>query len=176
LLKASVFESISKATVDCGYVIATSARKGRERRALKPEEIVKRFGKGAAKIAIVFGCEADGLSNEEIAECDFVARIAASRDYPTLNLSHAVVAILCQVFKAESGKSVFDARPETRKRMLEFFKQDLELVPGIDNRPRVLAAFKAMSSRSLLSEKEARALLAFFGKTKRALKGKAGKQ
>jgi TrmH family RNA methyltransferase len=174
LEKAKICDSLEQALEGCYYSVATSARKGRERKAMPLPELVKRFGKSRAKLGFVFGPEPSGLSNAEIGQCDFVACIPASKPYPVLNLSHAVAVVLSRFFEAPETGKVFDARPETRKRLLRFFKEDLELVPGIDNRPRVFASFKALTSRSRLSEKECRALVAFFGKAGKKLgKGKA---
>lgn len=46
-----------------------------------------------SKTAILFGRESDGLTNEEIAQCDVLLTIPASAVYPTLNLSHAVAIV-----------------------------------------------------------------------------------
>ena len=207
LLKAKQYKTLEGATADCLYSVATSARKGKDRKPLKLPELAEMACRTGKKIALVFGPEPSGLSNSEILECDFVATIPASKSYPVLNLSHAVAVVLSAIFREKEEKSCFDARhgggkpeqaevqalfdsrpetraavradkkpfdarPETRKRMLGFFSECLGLVPGIDNRPRVFAAFRALTSRALLSEKEARALTAFFGKGRIALKGK----
>ncbi len=177
LLKARSFENIEEAVKDCTYSIATSARKGKNRNFLKPVEIAEKFGKSNAKIAIVFGSEPSGLSNEEIAECDFVASIPASAKYPTLNLSHAVCVMLYQLFagnkKAKNAKAEFnDAKPVTKKILLKAFEKDLAMLSSIDDKRNVLASFKALCSRSLLSEKEAKALVAFLSETGKGLQNK----
>ncbi len=176
LENSKICGSLEQALEGCAYSVATSARKGRERKAMPLPELVKRFGKSRAKIAFVFGSEPSGLSNEEIAKCDFVVTIPASKAYPVLNLSHAVAVLLTGFFQAGGKDTVFDAGPETRKRMLQFFKEDLELVPGIDNPKRVYAAFRALTSRARLSEKECRALVAFFGKAGKRLKAEKPKK
>ncbi len=179
LLKAKEFDSIKEAVKDCSYAIATSARKGKNRNFLKPVEIAERFGKSNAKIALVFGSEPSGLSNREIAECDFVASIPASAKYPTLNLSHAVCVMLYQLFaesekKAGNGKKAGfkSAKPTTKKILVKIFEKDLSLLSSIDDKKAVLASFKALCSRSLLSEKEAKALIAFLSETEKSLNKK----
>lgn len=172
LLRAKRFDSIEEATADCSYTIATSAKKGRNKKALSALQIAERFGKSHAKIALVFGPEPSGLTNAEIAECDFIASIAASKSYPTLNLSHAVCVMLYQLFVAGKGigkQLVWDVKPATKKRLLSAFEESLRMLPSIDDKKTVLASFKAMSSRALLSEKEAKALLAFLSETGKAL-------
>jgi len=39
----------------------------------------------------VFGCEESGLSNEELAQCDALSSIPLAVEYPSLNLSQAVM-------------------------------------------------------------------------------------
>ena len=176
LLKAKEFESISEAVEDCSYAIATSAKKGGNRNALAPAEIVKRFGNSRAKIALVFGSEPSGLTNGEIAECDFVASIPACEKYTTLNLSHAVCVMLYALYaKGGKGRAFDDAKPATKRLLLKAFEKDLEMLLSIDDKKAVRAAFRGLVGRSLLSEKEARALVAFLSETRKAMKGKGEK-
>lgn len=50
------------------------------------------------RIALVFGRESTGLTNEELQHMDFLLRIPTDDIYPTLNLSHAVGIILSHFF------------------------------------------------------------------------------
>jgi len=59
-----------------------------------PKELKERIGGLEGRVAILFGRENWGLSNEEVAQCDLVCTIPASHDYPIMNLSHAV-GIVC---------------------------------------------------------------------------------
>ena len=43
------------------------------------------------RIAIVFGCEESGLSNEQLEACDLLTGIPLAVSYPSLNLSQAVM-------------------------------------------------------------------------------------
>ncbi len=46
------------------------------------------------EVFFVFGCESDGLTNDEVAACDRVVTIASASDYRSLNLAQAVVVFL----------------------------------------------------------------------------------
>lgn len=59
-----------------------------------PGEIQEKIQNHSGKIAILFGRENWGLSNEEIRKCDLICTIPTSADYPIVNISHAV-AIVC---------------------------------------------------------------------------------
>ena len=59
-----------------------------------PAEIRDRIRQIRGEVAILFGRENRGLSNEEIRRCDMICTIPASPSYPILNISHAV-AVVC---------------------------------------------------------------------------------
>jgi TrmH family RNA methyltransferase len=59
-----------------------------------PQELRDRIGGIRGKVAILFGRENRGLSNEEVRRCDLICTIPASPEYPILNISHAV-GIVC---------------------------------------------------------------------------------
>jgi tRNA/rRNA methyltransferase len=69
-----------------------SRRRGRWRKyfALEPEQLVERIAAVRGPCALVFGAEADGLTDEELGFCQLAVRIPSSPAFPSLNLSHAV--------------------------------------------------------------------------------------
>ncbi len=76
-------------------LIGTTAReRGSARHYLKPDEIQRQLFNQAGsveKVAIVFGCEASGLSNDDLNLCDLFSYIPLKNDYPSLNLAQAVM-------------------------------------------------------------------------------------
>ncbi len=69
-----------------------SRRRGRWRKyfALDPEQLVEKIYSLRGPCALVFGAEADGLTDEELGCCHLAVRIPTSPRFPSLNLSHAV--------------------------------------------------------------------------------------
>jgi tRNA/rRNA methyltransferase len=49
---------------------------------------------------VLFGREDKGLKNDEIKICDILLEIPTHEDYPSLNLSHAVLLVCHELFKA----------------------------------------------------------------------------
>jgi TrmH family RNA methyltransferase len=179
LLKAKKFSSLQKALSDCTYSIATTAiasSSGKiERTAISVEQFAERFSACKRKIALVFGSEQSGLSNKEIAECDFVVSIGAGKKYKTLNIGHAAAILLHALFaakQAKKGTPFPEASPAVKKQLGKKFRQTLQCLPGIENKAAVLSSFKALAGRSLLAEKEAKALLAFLNEAQKEMKGK----
>ncbi|HIE10693.1 MAG TPA: RNA methyltransferase [Kiritimatiellae bacterium] len=103
LENARRFPSLEEAVGDCGLVAGTTARGGLYREhARTPREWAPRLLEAAldTAVALVFGPEDRGLTNEEIAECTQVIQIPSSHDYPSLNLSHAVMVCCYELFVA----------------------------------------------------------------------------
>ena len=59
-----------------------------------PREIRDQIRNVNGRVAILFGRENRGLSNDEVRRCDLICTIPASPAYPILNISHAV-GIVC---------------------------------------------------------------------------------
>ena len=85
------------------YVIGTTAQIGTEFNIPRSPVMLKDAARSVDKrtnIAIVFGSEGTGLTNDEIALCDYVVKISTSKKYPALNVSHAVAIVLYELFAA----------------------------------------------------------------------------
>jgi tRNA/rRNA methyltransferase len=61
------------------------------------------------EVALVFGTEMSGLSNEELARCSIAATIAANPDYSSLNLAAAVQVAAWELRMAAQGGDVWRA-------------------------------------------------------------------
>jgi len=94
LAQAEAFETLPEALADMDLVIATTAReRGRYQHYLTPGEIREqiRSKPSLSKVAIVFGCEESGLSNEQLAEVDLISYLPLKVSYPSLNLGQAIM-------------------------------------------------------------------------------------
>ena len=60
-------------------------------------------------VALVFGTEMSGLTNDELAQCTHVATIAANPAYPSLNLASAVQVVAWEMRVAAIGERVWSA-------------------------------------------------------------------
>jgi tRNA/rRNA methyltransferase len=96
----SVAPGIPEALKDCVYAVGTTSRtqlKGRV--GLTPEEAVRRLADESARgrVALVFGGEQRGMSDEDLSACEDVLVIPTSDVQPSMNLaqSAAVLMYLC---------------------------------------------------------------------------------
>lgn len=90
-----------------------SRRRGRWRKyfALDPEQLVERIIAVRGPCALVFGAEADGLTDQELACCHLAVRIPTSPLFPSLNLSHAVQILAYLLFRRLSSPPPDRFRP-----------------------------------------------------------------
>lgn len=97
---AVVVETLDEAIAGCSLVVGTSAR---ERRIpwplLDPRECGESVWSeaGQHEVAILFGREDRGLTNEELHRCNYHVHIPANEEYSSLNLATAVQVICYEV-------------------------------------------------------------------------------
>jgi tRNA/rRNA methyltransferase len=97
-----VHESLLDALKGFHYVIGTTARTGRNRRqTMHPRRIAQRLAPLSRrnKIAIIFGPEDRGLTNEELKLCQDVVLIPTA-GFHSLNVSQAVMIVCWELFSA----------------------------------------------------------------------------
>jgi tRNA (cytidine32/uridine32-2'-O)-methyltransferase len=101
---AIVVKDLDAAIAGCALVVGTSAR---ERRIpwplMNPRECGVRVWQEAAEhdVAIIFGREDRGLTNEELHKCTYHVHIPSNPDYSSLNIASAV-QVLCYEIRMAS--------------------------------------------------------------------------
>lgn len=158
-------------------LIIASTAKGKhytniKRLAIFPEELTIPAPEKPMNIAILFGKESRGLTNEEISLADILIRIPTSNDYPTLNLSHACGILLYEIFKKITilnigrGKHpVLLADREDRLLLYEFIDSLIKkLKIRTYKEENVYHSFKNVFERSIMSKKELSLITGLFSK------------
>lgn len=100
LANAKVFDTLQQAITDCPLVIGSSARsRTLSWPMLEPRECgVKSVQEAATHaVALVFGRESSGLTNEELQLCNYHVCIPANPEYSSLNLAMAVQIVCYEV-------------------------------------------------------------------------------
>ncbi len=151
------------------YIIGTTARIGTDynipRVPVTPKKMAEKINKVDADIAIIFGPEDNGLTNEDVLRCDYTVTIPASKDYPTLNLSHSVAILLYEISKYD-----FDEYPpmtaKEKQVMQELINEILEKMQFSteDKRETQRRVWSRVLGKAMLTKREAFALLGFFRK------------
>jgi tRNA/rRNA methyltransferase len=99
------FESVEEALGSFNYIVGTTARLGKARGPfIAPRAVAKDIADISQKnkVALLFGPEDTGLANEELRLCHAVVTIPTSREFTSLNLSHAVMILCYEIFTALS--------------------------------------------------------------------------
>lgn len=132
---AAIFSCLEDAVEECGLVVGSSARsRTLEWPMLEPRECGKKLAQEAEShpVALVFGRERTGLTNEELQLCHYHVCIPANPEYSSLNLAMAVQTLAYEVRVAHLDrlKSAHPAKEEEypRHKELEMFYQHLEKV------------------------------------------------
>jgi len=163
-------------------VIATTAKgshfRNIRRIAIFPQDLFIPISKDSLKVALVFGRESHGLSNEEVESADILLRIPTSNVYPTLNLSHACGIVLYELYKKfhilgrnQSKKSILLANKGDRVILYNILENLLnKLKIRAHKKKRVYLAFKNIFERAFITKKELSLTLGVFSKIVSILK------
>ncbi len=132
LARARVVGKLDEAVSDCQWVVGTSAR----RRwfndlPLTPREFAGKAAtmRAGQRVALVFGRERTGLTNEEVDLCHGLVEIPANPEYNSLNLASAV-QVLCYELRvaALAGQAIEDKRRYPTATDVENFYTHLQQV------------------------------------------------
>lgn len=133
LANAKVFDTLQQAIKDCALVIGSSARsRTLSWPMLEPRECGVKAVLEAEKqpVALVFGRESSGLTNEELQLCNYHVCIPANPEYSSLNLAMAVQIVTYEVRMAwlqqQSVASVSEETAYPTSEQMNNFYQHLE--------------------------------------------------
>lgn len=88
---ALVTDSLPTALTGFSLAAGFSRRSGKKRKEqLDIRDFAASYGLQDRRIALVFGNERDGLSDDELDQCDLCVNIPTDAGFPSMNLSHAV--------------------------------------------------------------------------------------
>jgi tRNA/rRNA methyltransferase len=114
-------QTLGGAIHDCVAAFGLSARPREwSPQVLEVREAAARAAQYEENIALVFGSEDAGLTNEEMFSCQYLVHIPANPEFSSLNLAQAVQVVCYELFVAAGGRA-----PEPRKEKLATVK-DLE--------------------------------------------------
>ena len=133
LANAEVYAEVGEAVSDCTLVVGTTAVRHRVL-----QQKLHRLDDGArlirrrlrtSRVALLFGSERVGLSNEDLSHCHWLMRIPTREEHISMNLAQAVAVCLYELARsgksgAESGKKE-PARAEDVERMTSMLNEAL---------------------------------------------------
>ncbi|MCR5288636.1 MAG: RNA methyltransferase [Treponema sp.] len=174
---ARFYSSITEATSDCAIVAGTTRRRGKKRmgKLLFPEEFAQKAADDTGSpeqpggtVAIVFGNERTGLTDDELMECNVGVTIPSCDTFASLNLSHAV-QIMCYHLFREQNKGHHGYTPITQERLhktVVTIADKLQEIGffSVTGRPDMEQFWTNLLSRASLSESESQYIEKIFTK------------
>jgi tRNA/rRNA methyltransferase len=178
LERAEEFFTLKEAISEMGCVVGVTSRGGKERDPLwSPEDLMKKLIPLSEKnlIALVFGSEKEGLTNEELSLCHLYARIPSSELFPSLNLAQAVMVFCYELFKSPVTvlkPSIQLAKAEQLERMYEHMERTLIDIGFLDphHPKRIMRVLRKIFGRSQMDEREVRILQGIWSQVDRQIK------
>ena len=103
LQSARVFTSVAEAVADCSLVVGTTAAQRRELQQpiSRLDAAMPEIGQHAGRVALMFGSEKFGLSNDDMSFCHSLIRIPTAPETPSMNLGQAVAVCLYEFNRTE---------------------------------------------------------------------------
>ncbi len=163
-----IYPSLRVATADCGLVVGTTCRPGLYRGSAYPPRVLAPRIVAATmvnRVALVFGPEAHGLTNDDIRLCHQLVTIPTDEGYPSLNVAQAVLLCCYEVFlAARMGDRIplpQFAVAERQELMYEKLKRALLKIGFLhrENPEHIMFAFRRIFGRAGLEERDVRILL-----------------
>jgi TrmH family RNA methyltransferase len=168
---AAVYETVAEAVANCQLVVGTTSAGRRELQLelKRLEEGARLIGKQLRRdrVAVLFGSEKVGLSNEDMSHCHWLMRVPTRQEHGSMNLGHAVAVCLYELARdekissANDGSAAGGATAGDLERLTQLLFDLLDASGYV--KPRVATAtqekLRRMVRRMNLSESDAETLL-----------------
>jgi tRNA/rRNA methyltransferase len=118
LESAIVVDDLAQALAGFGFVAGTTRRRGAGRRGrVTPRQLAAELPALAAAndVAILFGREDSGLTNDELQYCQRLVTIPSSEGFGSLNLAQSVLATAYEIFLVDDASGSGGPGPQARR-------------------------------------------------------------
>ena len=123
LKRAQQYSSVADAVADCSLVVGTTAVRHRKLehpvRTLQQAAPLVRRRMRTGRVALLFGSEKRGLSNQDFSYCDWLLQITTCPEQPSMNLGQAVAVSLYEISRGSKSALVPERQPSATAADLE---------------------------------------------------------
>ena len=123
LRSAQEFSSVAEAVADCTLVVGTTAARDRNLDhplgTLQQGAALIRRRMAGSRVALLFGSEKRGLTNEDFSHCDWLIRIPTVPQQPSMNLGQSVAVCLYEISRTAKLPVVREREPAVNSADLE---------------------------------------------------------
>ncbi|MFH1173728.1 MAG: RNA methyltransferase [archaeon] len=177
ILKDAIITTLSQLKKDMHVLVATTARLGDKynfpRIPFTPQQLAKELAhlSPRTKIGIVLGRETDGLTNEEVALCDFCVTIPTHPSYASMNVSHAAAVILSHLYLPETSieEKYTLLTPKEKEVALKLIDAAIDgmTFPAPHMKDTQKTLWRRLIGKSFLTKREGYALMGFMKNVKK---------
>lgn len=180
LNNAQFFGNIKDAIDDLTLIAGTTGiAPGNEKRHIRSHLELEDFAENIVgfddAVGLVFGREDLGLLNTELEHCDIIVTIPTSDEYPVMNLSHAVSAVLYHIYilerKQEPGvRKIREATAHETELLFNRIRTLLKRIEYPDHKiDNTSIMLRRMLGRSFVSKWEYHTLMGILSRIERSL-------
>jgi tRNA (cytidine32/uridine32-2'-O)-methyltransferase len=173
--RASFCETLEEALGHTVMSVGTSGRLGGKRVAARsPAEVIPELMESAlaGPVAVVFGRESRGLTNEQMKLCTHHLIIPTNAEFASMNVAHAAAVIAYEVFKAASvpvhfqAKKLIPASVEAREDMYEHIESVLIRAGFLDpaNPLRMMRDVRRIFNSAAMDDRDVKIVRGIFRK------------
>lgn len=136
---AKVYANVADAISDCHHVYASTVRdRDMPKPVVTPKEAALQtngMSKNNEKVGILFGREASGLSNDDVAHADCIITVPVNPGFGSLNLAQAVILIAYEIHCLHDSTPAYQpAHPEGLASKAELEGLHVHLTEALDAR------------------------------------------
>lgn len=112
---AQIHNNLSDALAGCRLVVGTTASEGRDLHLplYRLESAASQILQSAKPVALLFGSEKFGLSNDDLSYCQFLTRIPSRPEHGSMNLGQAIAICLYELHRNSQAESFAYPSPQT---------------------------------------------------------------
>ena len=178
LTNARIYSSLEEAVADCNLVVGTTDRTRVEDKqtVYTPFDLSRDLTEADDKLALVFGSEKHGLTNEDLSHCHRVMSIPTEANCPSMNLGQAVAVCCYELIRdgAQAGIVPRPAETATARAVEEAFELSLDVLRQIDfvlpgNEPELKRRIRSSFFRFNLTKFDIEMLCGILNRIKRGL-------
>jgi tRNA (cytidine32/uridine32-2'-O)-methyltransferase len=163
---ACVFPDVASAVADCGLIIGTTSRSRHlPWRVVEPRAAAREasVASGNGNVALLFGAERTGLSNDDIERCQLLLSIPTGSSYSSLNVAMAVQVVAYELLLAMRDEGVAAAERgvplASAAEMEHFYAQLGQVMEEVDFRDRngeghLMARIRRLFNRAVVDQNE----------------------
>ena len=172
---ADVYSTLDDAVSRDHLIVGTTSLRKRERsqRMYTPREIAPliREHAGFQRVALVFGPERSGLSDNQLARCQYLVSIPSNPEHPVLNLAQAVMVLTYEIFisiQVEGDGTLDLASDEEREQMFRSMKEVLVKIGFLSsqNSGHIMRAIRRFLGRADLTPRDVKILRGIMSQVK----------